>query len=106
MTKREELISKFERNKELVFNFRKIYKEFMDKTNKWNSPAFFDSNLTNEEYYLEFERNCNLEYSEKQHEAIKTAFIEESLLDGYILGIENQYNNLIKLYNEMISRFN
>ena len=41
-SEREILTEKFFRNLELVENFKKIYKNYCDINNKWNSPAFAD----------------------------------------------------------------
>ena len=41
MTQREELISKFERNKDLIFEFKKDYVAHLDSTDTWDNIAFF-----------------------------------------------------------------
>lgn len=100
MTKREELISKFERNKALVAEFRSAYNEYLEKTNNWDEIAFHYSNspTTNRQYYNELVRVSDLEYSDSQHEAIKTITIQDHFLGGYIEGIDTQYKALSSLY--------
>ena len=101
MSRREELISKYERNKSLVSEFLRIYKEFLDRSNTWNCVAFCDARITNKQYFEELNRISTVEYSIAQHEAIKTVDIQEQFLDGYIQGIDLQYDNLKLLYENL-----
>jgi len=106
MKKRPLLIDLFERNMQLIFDFRDNYKKYLDKTNHWNEPAFTDSSMTHKQYYDELIRISNTEYSEPQHNAIKTIEIPESFLDQYIAGVNQQYENLSLIYDEVKRRSN
>lgn len=101
MSKRQELIDKYERNKNLVINFAKCFKTFLDKTDTWDGIAFGDSKITNREYMTELIRIASQEYSQTQHDAIKNVVIQESFLPGYIDGIDTQYNNLKLMYDDI-----
>lgn len=104
MSRRNELIEKYERNKNLVINFAKCYKKYLDQTNTWDGIAFDDSKITNRQYMTELIRIASQEYSIKQHDAIKTVGIQESFLPEYIQGIDNQYNNLKPMFDDISAK--
>jgi hypothetical protein len=106
MNKRLQLIELFERNMTLVFSFRNDYKAYLDKTNHWNEAAFADAKITHKQYYDELVRISDIEYSVPQHNAIKTIEIQESFLDGYIVGVNQQYDNLLMIYEELKRKSN
>lgn len=106
MTKRQQLINLYERNMNLVFNFRNDYKDYLSKTNNWNQPSFPDSNITHKQYFDEFEKVSKKEYSDDQYNAIKTVEIPESLLDQYIAGINQQYESLSLIYEDLKRKSN
>jgi len=101
MTKREELTAKYERNLELVKEFKKSYKEFLDRHNVWDQPTAFNATFTNRQYYEEFIKVTDQEYSVEQHHAIRTIVIQEHFLNEYIAGVDTQYENLFKILIEI-----
>ena len=100
--KRKELTDKFFRNLELIKNFKSTYESYCNATNTWDSPAFGDSSITNRQYYITLTQVSDEEYSENQCQAIKTVQIHEGVLDEYILRVDSQYENLKKLYDELV----
>ncbi|MBL7811036.1 MAG: hypothetical protein JNL57_02335 [Bacteroidetes bacterium] len=101
MTLREDLIVKYERNMQLVFEIRSLYSDYLKSSNNGTKPAFTDSGITHQKFYDLFVRTTDVEYSQKQHEAIKTVPIDEKLLPQYIQGVDNQYANLLVLINAL-----
>lgn len=101
MTKRQLLIDLYERNMKLVFSFRNDYKLYLDRTNYWDNPAFADARITHKQYYAELVKTSDREYSEAQHNAIKTVEIQDSVLDQYIAGVNQQFDNLSLIYNDL-----
>ncbi len=99
MIKRDELIFKYERNRTFIIRFRSDYIKYLDSHNSWDKIAFFDSRITHRQYFDEFVKISDQEYSEKQYHAIKTIKIQEQFLDDYINGLDTQYINLSKLYS-------
>jgi hypothetical protein len=104
MTQREELIFKFERNKDLIFEFKKDYVAHLDSTNTWDNIAFFDSKITNRQYLTLLDQISTKEYSEEQFQAIKTVFIHDNAVESYIISVDSQYNNLKILYDDLALR--
>jgi hypothetical protein len=104
MSKRNELITKYERNLNLIIEFKDIYTDFLNKTETWDKPAFLDSSVTNRQYLTTLKQISEEEYSEQQHEAIKTVFIHEDAIENYIIGIDSQYENLKTIYNELLMK--
>lgn len=101
MTKHEELIAKYERNRILATQFKIDYEKYLHAHNSWDKIAFFDSKITNRQYFDEFVRISDQEYSDKQSSAIKTITIQKQFLDEYINGLDTQYNNLLKIHNDI-----
>lgn len=101
MTKREELVSKFFRNKNLVRKFRKEYEEYLNKTNTWDNQMFTDSNITNRQYLIALDEISQKEYSEIQGRAIKSVYIHENAVLEYICNLDIQHQNLTILYNSI-----
>lgn len=104
MSKRSELIIKYERNYNLIVEFKEIFENYLNATETWGKLAFFDSHITNRQYLTLLNQISEEEYSEKQREAIKTAFIHEDVLENYIFNVDNQYNSLKIIYNELIMK--
>ncbi|OAZ04841.1 hypothetical protein FLB_06890 [Flavobacterium succinicans] len=100
-SEREILTEKFFRNLELVENFKKIYKNYCDINNKWNSPAFADSSITNRQYYETIKKVSEEEYSDAQCEAVKVVEIHENSVKDYIKSLDSQYDNLKLLFEEI-----
>ena len=105
-SEREILTEKFFRNLELVKNFKNIYKSYCDINNKWNSPAFGDSNITNRQYYETLKKVSDEEYSDAQCQAIKVVEIHENSLKDYIKSLDSQYDNLKLLFEEIKIKVN
>jgi hypothetical protein len=101
MEKRNELITKYERNLNLIAEFKIVYRSFLDKTKTWDKIAFPDSNITNRQYLETLNQVSEQEYSEKQHQAIKTVFIHDDAIKDYIINLEIQYKNLKTLFEEI-----
>ncbi|MBF4515467.1 hypothetical protein IRZ71_03900 [Flavobacterium sp. ANB] len=101
MSNRKELIEKFERNLNLMREFKILYNFFLDKTNTWDKEAFPDSNITNGQYLEILNQVSEKEYSNEQHEAIKNVFIHEDAINDYITNLEIQYKNLKSLFDEI-----
>ena len=104
MNKRQLLVELYERNMNFLVLFRSEYKNYLDQAGYWNEPAFGDSRITHEQYYNELIRISNIEYCENQYNAIKTIEIQDSFLDQYIQGINQQYVNLSLIYEELKKR--
>jgi hypothetical protein len=101
MANRNELITKYERNLNLIAEFKIVYRSFLNKTKTWDKVAFPDSNVTNRQYLEVLNQVSEQEYSEQQYQAIKTVFIHDDAINHYIINLENQYNNLKPLFEEI-----
>ncbi len=99
--KREELISKFQRNLELIVDFVLSYECYCDISDTWEEKAFNDSEVTHRQYYETIKKISDLEYSEEQCEAIKTSFIHKNAVEDYIKSLDSQYVNLKPLCEEI-----
>lgn len=106
MSNREEFISKWERNLDLITKFKSTWESYLNRTNTWNKKAFFDSEATNEQCFIALKQVSELEYSEVQHQAIKTMFIHDNAIKDYINNLDIQYVNLKKMYDEVIKNIN
>lgn len=106
MNKRQQFTELFERNRNLVFDFRKDYKEYLERTNFWNEPAFTDSQVSHRIYYDEFVKFSDVEYSEAQCNAIKTVEIPDSSLDQFMAGLNQQYESLSLIYDDLKRKSN
>ena len=104
MTQREVLISKFKKNKDLIFEFKKDYVAHLDSTDTWDNIAFFDSKITNRQYITLLDQISTKEYSEEQYQALKTVFIHDNAVENYIICVDTQYNNLKILYDDLALR--
>jgi len=98
---RDILIEKFFRNLSLIEDFKLTYECYCDITETWDKPAFGDSNVTNRQYYITLKQISEVEYSESQCKAIKTAEIHENALEDYIISLDSQYDNLKVLCDEL-----
>ena len=103
-SKREELISKFFRNLNLIVDVELCYMCYCDISDTWDEFAFLDSNITHRQYYQTLQQISNQEYSEEQCEAIKTAEIHKDAVVDYINSLDIQFENL-KILSETI-KFN
>ena len=103
-TNRELFIEKFERNFNLVEEFKTIYEAHIIKTNSWDLQAFPDDASTNGEYLTTLKQISTLEYSKEQHEAIKTVPIPEEALPGYMHNLDLQYESLKLLYEIILAK--
>ena len=101
MDKRQLLIDLYERNMNLVFSFRDDYGRYLEKNDYWNEVAFADARITHKQYYDELIRISEIEYSQVQYSAIKTIEIQSQFLDEYIAGINQQYDNLSLVYEDL-----
>lgn len=99
--KREELILKFQRNLELIIDFIFSYECYCNISDIWEEKAFNDSEITHRQYYETIKKVSDLEYSEEQCEAIKTAFVHENAVEDYIKSLDSQYINLKPLCEEI-----
>lgn len=106
MSKRDELINKFERNHDFILEFKVMYENFLDKTNTWDKAAFIDSPVTNRQYLITLKQLSEKEYSEPQCQAIKTVYIHENAIIDYIANLDLQYENLKILYDQILSKNN
>jgi hypothetical protein len=106
MSKKIELVAKFERNKELVETFLKEYKKYIDESGTWDGIAFFDSKLTNQQYYDELVRVSSVEYSQEQTKNIKILEAPNDFLDQCIAGLDTQHHSLTLLYHDLLARNN
>lgn len=104
MDKNQEFIKQFEKNRNLIFQFRKDYEEYLTKSNNWKKPAFSDATITHQQYFDELVRISNVEYSEEQYNAVKTVEIEERMLIQYINNLKQQYDNLALIYKDLKSK--
>lgn len=106
MSRKNEFISKFERNYKLIEDFKVLYQKQLETNGNWDSPAFKDSEITNRQYLNELIRVSDLEYSVKQREAIKTVEIQEHFYNDYIHNLDSQYSSLQTLRDEIIFKNN
>lgn len=104
MDKHQEFIKQFEKNRNLIFQFRKDYEEYLTKSNNWKKSAFSDATITHQQYFDELVRISNVEYSEEQYNAIKTVEIDERMLIQYINNLKQQYDNLALIYKDLKSK--
>lgn len=104
MLNRNELIAKYERNLYLITEFKIVYQSFLDKTKTWDKIAFPDSNITNRQYLEVLNQVSEQEYSEQQHQAIKTVSIHDDAIKDYIINLEIQYKNLNALFDEISTK--
>lgn len=101
MTRRQELITLFERNMKLIFQFLNDYKTYLEKTSYWNEPAFFDSRWSHKQYFEELRKTSSVEYSDAQYNAIKTVEIQSDLIEKYITGLNQQYESMTSIYEDL-----
>ncbi len=104
--KREELISKFQRNLGLIVDFVLSYKCHCDNSDTWEERAFNDSNITHRQYYETIKKFSEEDYSEEKCVSIKTAFIHDNAIEDYIKSLDSQYTNLKLLYDEIQTKEN
>jgi len=99
-----EVISKYERNLELIRAFVQDYQLFLNRFNKWDSTAFFDSNITNRHYFNLLVTTALNEYTPDVLHDIRTYKLEKKIANQFIKSLDNQYNSLKLLHNDIVSK--
>lgn len=99
-----EVIFKYERNLEFIRIFIRDYQVFLNRFNVWDSRAFFDSKITNRQYFDLLTTTALKEYSPNVLQDIRTYKLEHSIANQFIKSLDNQYNALKLLHSDILSK--
>ena len=101
MNTQQEFISKYDRNSDMVRIFIDDFTKFINYKNCGDSPAFAGSDVTCSQYLQVIKEVSETEYSKEQAAAIRTKEIHPNAIKDYIQSLDNQYNSLKALHDEI-----